>query len=342
MDEKIKITISKNVLAKLENDCDKFIFHKASGEINRNLFYNTLILNYYEQFSSVEEAVKNDLKKIISTYTIEDEQNLADDIIKYLSNKELDSMSTATSILNIKPTKMTDDAVNYINSNLLSSSSISSYYRRLLESYAKFPQFKREQIICKPIYNKICSAIKRNKKVYILLKNGNEIKEASIYTIKASSDELYNYLLFESQSGHPCTLRLSKIKSIDLINASRNISIGNKFLFEKQIRYGIQYPIYSLKEEPVKVRFTEKGLKMFKKIYLYRPIPDSMENNIYTFTCSHYQIVYYFKRFGGEAIIISPEKLNKHLQYFYSNSYQDYLEVLDNDDILEVEMAIER
>lgn len=80
---------------------------------------------------------------------------------------------------------------------------------------------------------------------------------------------------------------------------------------------------------------------MFKKIYLYRPTPDSIHDNIYTFTCSHYQVIYYFKRFGGEAIIVSPEKLTKYLQYFYSDSYQDYTEALD-DELLDAEMAIAR
>ncbi|MDE6407920.1 MAG: WYL domain-containing protein [Anaeroplasmataceae bacterium] len=341
MEEKIKITISKNVLTKLENDCAKFIFHKGTGEINRNLFFNTLILNYYKRFSSIEETTKKDIKKIISSYNTSNEQELTNEIVKYLASKELDTMSTSTTIINIKPTKVTADAIQYINNYLLSASTISSYYRRLFESYAKFPQSQREQIICKPVYTKIQTAIKEKRKVYIILKNGNEIKEASIYTIKASSDELYNYLLFESKNGFSCTLRLSKIKSIEILNATSTISKETKALFDKQIQCGIQYPIYSPNEEPVKVKFTEKGLRMFKKIYLYRPIPDSIQDNIYTFTCSHYQIEYYFKRFGGEAIIVSPEKLTKHLQYFYSDSYQDYTEALD-DDILDVEMAIAR
>lgn len=341
MEEKIKITISKNVLKKLENDCDKFVFYKNTGEINRNLFYNTLILNYYKRFSSIEETTKKDIRKIISSHININEKEITEEIVKYLQNKELDTMSTSTTIINIKPTKVTADAIQYINNFLLSSSTISSYYRRLFESYAKFPQAQREQIICKPIYAKIILAIKEKNKAYITLKNGNEIKEASIYTIKASSDELYNYLLFEAQNGHPCTLRLSKIKSIELLNYPSTISKETKALFDKQIQYGIQYPIYSLNEEPVKVKFTEKGLKMFRKIYLYRPTPDSIEDNLYTFTCSHYQIEYYFKRFGGEAIIVSPEKLTKHLQYFYSDSYQDYTDALD-DDIFDEAIAIAR
>lgn len=340
MEEKIKITISKNTLIKLENDCEKFLFNKSSGEINRNLFFNTLIINYYKQFSSIEETTKRDIKGIISTYTNKS-QEITNEVLRYLANKELDAMSTSTTIINIKPTKLTADAIQYINNFLLIDSSVSSYYRRLFESYAKFSQSKRERIICSPVYAKILSTIKEKKKAYIILKNGNEIKEASIYTIKASSDELYNYVLFESQNGNPCTLRLSKIKSIELLNISANITSENISIFEKQIQYGIQYPIYSLSEDPVKVKFTDKGLKMFKKIYLYRPKPSFIEDNIYTFNCSHYQIVFYFKRFGGEAIIISPDKLTKHLQYFFSDSYKDYVEAYE-EDLLEERIFVKR
>lgn len=53
--EKIKISVPKKTYDTLIKDCDNFDFHKNETTLNKNLFLNTLIVNYYERFSANEE-----------------------------------------------------------------------------------------------------------------------------------------------------------------------------------------------------------------------------------------------------------------------------------------------
>lgn len=85
-----------------------------------------------------------------------------------------------------------------------------------------------------------------------------------------------------------------------------------------------QYPMYNTDNEPIKVQLTEKGKKLFEKIYLYRPTPVSIEGNIYTFNCSANQLLYYFERFGDSALILSPKRLGIVMRNYYYFAWKKY------------------
>ena len=141
-------------------------------------------------------------------------------------------------------------------------------------------------------YNLILESIKKDKQVNIVLTNDHIINNASIYKISHSREELYNYVLI-STSNSTQTIRLAKIKYITLTNLKRDISLDTITLFEKQIKYGVEY--------------------------------DKIEGNDYYFYCSHNQIVHYFKRFGSNAIIISPNDLYTKMKNYYFAASKKYL-----------------
>ena len=64
--EKIKITVPKTTHDILIKDCQNFGFIKKDESLNKNLFLNTLIINYYERFSAIEEEFKDKLLKAIN------------------------------------------------------------------------------------------------------------------------------------------------------------------------------------------------------------------------------------------------------------------------------------
>ena len=66
MDEKIKISLSKNTLDVLKKDCADFKIVKENGQPNMNAFINTLIVNFYEAFSASEETLHEDVKTALS------------------------------------------------------------------------------------------------------------------------------------------------------------------------------------------------------------------------------------------------------------------------------------
>ena len=156
--------------------------------------------------------------------------------------------------------------------------------------------------------------------------NGHIYNDVSIYAIEAAKDELFNYALFFSEKKNR-TVRLAKIKTVLLLAKNVEIPEESKKMFARQIAAGAQYPIYSTDNEPIRVQLSAKGRELFDKIYLYRPIPISIEDDIYTFDCSANQVLYYFERFGGEALILSPKRLGIFMRNYYYFALKKYRSV---------------
>ncbi len=325
--EKIKITIPKNTYDILIKDCENFGFKKVNDSLNKNLFLNTLIINYYERFSANEEQFKEKLLKVINDNVCNNQNELLDQLLTIIQKNESIDNNKETEIINLKPTKLSEKHILFIENNLIGNNSISSYYRNLFTSYAHIPQNFRELIIFKDSYETIMESIEKDRTVCITLNNNDMIKDVSIYKIDSSKEELFNYVL--AYTGHSLlTIRLSKIKYVSLLNTKRSITEDAILTFERQIKYGVQYPFYTPYDEPVIVKLTDKGKQLFEKIYLYRPIPDKIEGNLYHFHCSHNQVSHYFKRFGKDGVIISPLSLVEAMKRYYYISSKKYDKVL--------------
>ena len=325
--EKIKITVPKSTYEILIKDCENFNFYKSGDTLNKNLFLNTLIVNYYEKFCANEENFKEKILKVINDNVSKNQNELLEQIINTIRKNENTESEKKTETINLKPTKNSEKHILFIENHLVGNNSIASFYRKLFNSYAHIPQNYRELIIFKDAYETLTESIEKERTICITLNNNEVIKSSSVYAIVSSKEELFNYVLID-KNNTPMTIRLSKIKYISLLNEKREISNKCKTIFERQIKYGVQYPFYSNYEEPIIVKLTEKGKELFKRMYLYRPIPDKIEGNLYYFNCSHNQVSHYFKRFGKEGIIISPielvESMNKYY-YIGSRKYQEQL-----------------
>lgn len=322
--EKIKITINKNVYNTLLKDCENFGFYKNNNALNKNLFFNTIILNYYEYYSSNEKTFKDNIAKTLSGKINSNDDEIIDKLLEVIRKNEYYKDDKEKEIINLKPTKMTEKTIINIENSLSLYVSLASYYRNLFTSYSNLKQNYRELVIFKENYNLILESIKNEKQINIVLTNDQIINNASVYKISHSREELYNYVLI-STSNSVQTIRLAKIKFVTRINHKRDISSNTISLFEKQIKYGVEYPLLSANEEPVIVRLNDKGLKLYKKIYLYRPTPDKIEGNDYYFYCSYNQVMHYFKRFGSNAIIISPNDLYIKMKNYYFTASKSYL-----------------
>jgi hypothetical protein len=271
-----------------------------------------------------EESLKDELLKSINEYVKKDQNQILDEILNIIRKKDSLEDSNKTEIINLKPTKLSEKQILFIENNLINNNSISSFYRNLFNSYSHTPQNYRELIIFKENYELLNESIIKERKVSITLKNGDTINNASIYKIEHSKEELFNYVLLENSNNKPNTIRLSKIKYVSILNSKREISNEVSSIFERQIKYGVEYPFYSSSEEEVVIKLSEKGKNLFKSMYLYRPIPDKVEDNLYYFNCSHNQIIHYFKRFGYDAIIVSPSHLTEKMHNYYYISYEKY------------------
>ena len=325
--DKIKISVSKSTYDILIKDCQNFGFYKNEESLNKNLFLNTLIVNYSDRFNANEEVFKDSLLKVIENIN-DDQDMLLEKIINAVRNNENKQLDSKTEIINLKPTKLSEKQILFTLNNLINNSSISSYYRNLFTSYTNIVQNNRELIIFKENYELLINSINKNRKVSISLTTGEVINDASIYKVEASKEELFNYVLFCNPNNKPITIRLSKIKYITLLNSKREIPDDVSDIFNKQIIYGVEYPFNSSFEKDVIVKLSSNGKRLFKKIYLYRPIPYKIEDNLYYFNCSHNQVMYYFKRFGYDAVIISPLEVTEAMKDFYYISSRKYDKIL--------------
>lgn len=331
MEEKIKISIPSSTYQILIKDAQLFDFCKSENQINRNLFINTLINNYYEEFSNDENTFHDDLKKLLVNIDYKSKEDLFDNIISLLNKKsQLKIKADKTVSLSFKPIKISKNAIEYINNVLINNESISSYYRRLLNSYIHKPLNERELIIFKDTYALLMKSIKSDVKVCLFLKNGNIIKNISVYAVCSSSDELYNYILGIDENNKLYTIKLYKINNVTLTPHRRIIVDKVRKIFDRQIKCGVQYPIYFDDDAEIIVKLTDKGKDLLKKIYLYRPNILKIQGDLYFFNCSYAQITHYFKRFGKEAIIISPENLTYELIGFYSKAKKQYMNYIQS------------
>ena len=325
--EKIKITVSKNTYEILIKDCENFNFYKNNDALNKNLFLNTLIVNYYERYSANEELFKEKLLKVINENTHKNQFDLLEQIVSLIQKNDSIESNKKTETINLKPTKNSEKHILFIENNLLGNNSMSAFYRNLFNSYAHIPQNYRELIIFKNTYETLMESILKERTVCITLTNNEIINGASVYKIESSKEELFNYVLI-NKNNSPMTLRLSKIKYVSLLNEKREITEKCSTIFERQIKYGVQYPFYTNYEEPVIVKLTERGKDLFKRIYLYRPVPNKIEGNLYYFNCSHNQVTHYFKRFGKDGMIISPIELTESMSRYYYVASKKYEESL--------------
>ena len=325
MEEKIKISVPETVLEALRKDCADFKLLKANGERNFNLFINTLVANFYEEFCAAEMKLRERVEEAIAAVPERYKGEVAAKVLKLyaVGNRE---RSGKSSVFAFKPTKLSEYAVEYIERVALKDESLSSFYRRMLTAYSEKHKNQRERIIHRENYEKLCEAMKNGVAVSMVIADEETSRRASVYAVAEGKDELFNYVLAYNGKNNT-TCRLASVKSVFLLTERAEIPKSNAELFEKQIKYGAQYPFYNTDGKPIKVQLTEKGKALFRKIYLYRPEPVRIEGDVYTFECSANQLIYYFQRFGENAIIISPGKLGVFMRNYYYFALKKYREI---------------
>lgn len=330
MTEKIKISVPEKIYELLRKDAKDFRILKPSGEENLNAFINILVINFYEEFSADDESLRESIKGALSVIPEKYAKEAFSEVMNAITKREKDENLGKSVALSFKPTKSSETVTVYIENVLLKNEAISSFYRRLFIAYSKKLKNEREKIIHKHNYELLISAVKKGLQVCISLDNGQVYNNVSVYAIEPAKDELFNYVLCFSDKKNR-TLRLAKIKTVSLLAKNAEIPEESQSMFARQIAAGAQYPIYSTDNEPIRVQLSAKGRELFDKIYLYRPIPMEIDGDVYIFNCSANQVLYYFERFGSEALILSPKKLGIFMRNYYYFALKKYRSIYGKD-----------
>lgn len=328
MEEKIKIYIPESVNNILLKDMERFEFFKKDGSLNKNEFYNTLIVNYYEQYEENQGSIFERIKESIRERTDLKEHNIDDlaaDILQYVDVRtyQLDRQRYDVSIA-MKPTRKSSDDIDYIQNCLLGNSTLSNYFRNMFASYSLLPQDKRETIIFKQNFDLINDAIENDRKIYFTTEKSSAPHIVSPYMVANSKEELFNYLLCK-YNNFPYSFRMSRIRQIKMLNESRDLTKPIIEVFDRMAKNGPQYS-YEVKKPqvPIKVKLSERGQNMYRMMYLHRPQYYKAEGDIFYFDCSRQQAFQYFSRLGANAAVLEPKDLRDDLHRFFERAGRRY------------------
>ena len=326
--EKIRISVSNYTYDILLKDMDAFDILKSNGEVNRNEFLNKLILNYADEYLLKSKKQLRTIEGIIDKHVDLDEYdrtNLTNDILESIKEQEtLKNNKDESIIISLKPTKESEPLIDYIINEQIENQSISSFFRQMFDSYVNMTQNNREKVLFSDVYDLLIKSINRKRKVYLNFRNKKgQSFLGSLYCVKSNTEELFNYCLFDV-NGKQQTVRLCKIKSVKITNEPASINPELIPVFDFQIENSLAYPVTKKDFEIVVIKMNELGEKMYRKTFLYRPRIYKKDGDMYYFKGSHMQIFNYFKRFGGSAIIVSPQSLKERMEKYYRDSFYAY------------------
>ena len=182
------------------------------------------------------------------------------------------------------------------------------YWRNIFFTYINNLRYKREEILFENKFKDIREAIKTEKKIKI--KYHKYIRLVNPYFIKVSDSENRSYLFCYCEKNNDYrNYRISEIEEIWLTNEKNEIR-DKKYIDDVRKNFD---PFLSYKNR-VKVKFTEKGIELYKKVLANRPRLIEEKDGIYTFECDNKLAMIYFAQFYSKVKILEPEELKTILK----------------------------
>ena len=178
------------------------------------------------------------------------------------------------------------------------------YFRNIFFYYAQQSKKSRELFIFKNITEKIMYGVENKKKIIVTFADGTK-KTISPYYMASSELELKNYLFsYDEEEKKFKNFTLRNIKAV-YVTEKKVYEGENDFVREVIENFD---PFLSYNKR-VKVKFTDEGLEILKRVKTYRPKLLKQEGNICVFQCSELQGKRYFSAFWNEAEILEPLEL---------------------------------
>ena len=334
------LNLSKEAWLCIDDDINNFT--NPRNKKNLSGFLNTVFNNFYrEANASISIRITNyqdELNNILKQFEIGIESNILFTLKEKLIENETFKLKQNISQIKGEGRKfrINNDNLKILedsHENLFYDNSLGLYLKAIFEEYTKKPYYLREQIYFKEHIDKINYSLKNNQMIKITLINNVKFW-VSPFSLETEKTQTFNYLIgvareFNKNQTPPKTIssfRLSKIKDIYISERKSNISNQLKNSISKQLNNsGPQF--MSSTECLIKVKLTEKGKKKYSSQIYMRPTYTKIEDDIYYFYATETQIIYYFFKFGNDALIIEPIALKKYLEKFYYESYIAYKEI---------------
>ncbi len=325
MTEKYKIYIPEDMKSRLMNDAELFEFMKKDGSINLNAFLKELLVNYFDEYrdrkAKLLDTILTDLGQFPSI-SPDDAEAIADKIINtYMKSDKYRSDRNTAITLTVSGRSL--DVMRAIENNLLTDISLSQYINDLFSSYLSIARNNREMIIFRDTFEELNKAI-RNKRIITFSTSSadNLVFTVKPYIIAASKEEQCNYLLC-SDTTHR-SLHTYRVSRITALYTTSDCFIPDDDDFQKLQDIARRNPSSTSRNIDAVVQLTDRGVHKFHMIVKNRPDVLRREGNTYYFSWPKRALEDYFRRFGYDALIISPEECQESMRYFYGRSLDIY------------------
>ena len=325
MTEKYKIYIPEDMKSRLMNDAELFEFFKKDGSINLNAFLKELLVNYFDEYrdrkAKLLQTILTDLSEFPSV-SHTDAETIADKIINtYMKSDKYRSDRSTAITLTVSGRSL--DVMKAIENNLLSDISLSQYINDLFSSYLSIARNSREMIIFRDTFEELSEAI-QNKRIITFSTTSSRdlVFKVKPYIIAASKEEQCNYLLC-SDVEHGA-LHTNRVSRITALYTSSECYTPDEDTQQKLLEIARRNPQSASKSIDAVVKLTDRGVHKFRMIVKNRPEVLKKEGNTYYFNWPRGALEDYFRRFGYDALIVSPEECRESMKAFYGRSLDTY------------------
>lgn len=300
-------------------------------------FLNIVFTNFYEEANASlvtkSEIYENKLRK-----TLNIKRNEENNTIAILKNAFLNDL--AIEISNSKSKKKTQTykketkfKLNNENYNIITKSNDllhpiykqkeRIYLNALFEEYTKLTSAQRESIYFKQYIDILNISTKVHKCMISIYTKNKKTIIINPYAIYTDSTNTSTYLVGTTDKyNNVIVFRLKNILSISFVKNSE-INKTNFDTIDQLIKErGIANVNGQMNE--YKIKLTQEGIKNFNITLNMRPKVICIENDIYTFNSTDFQMTNYFFKFGSDALVISPESLKIQFETDYEKALGNY------------------
>ena len=334
--DKINIYVPREVGELLDSDNEMFEMFKSDGVTpNRNQFLTQLVAGYYDTYTRELQVKYEAILEELSLTQVDRKtrEQIASNILKRLTLSRTNKRIGKTAMhFSLKPTNKTESLIRKIRREIEKKDYVSRYLANMLASYSEKPFSQRERIVFRDSYDILVACCKKQQPVYFVSTTNEQVDHEVVpYMIATGQEEMHNILLCQEENKQTHQLeaqayRLNRIRGINRSERVATLQDNVKQRLEAMRKQGPQYAIND--DVEVCIRLTKKGRGMYKKIYFGRPSYIREENKpdgcYQYYQCSYNQLELYFRRFGADAVIISPESLRSKIADFYRMASESY------------------
>lgn len=337
------INLSTRAMEIIERDM--IYFNDDHDLKNKSGFINQIITNYYDQFPLAMDVALKQISSIKETLDGEKfEQKLTRRIIEELNNEIMKNL------INEYSKKYTSDVqfklklnkanvalleelgeAKYFN-NFAPRSGASFYLKILLESYSSLSVEERERIYFKETISVVERAIK-NKTIIQFKFYEQNLRIAPISIHRHHDQQSLTLIAVDEEPnkfGGPSIYNDIKIKELSVGNARElktHKAKSNFVLSQDKLDTFLDVKKSSRETQIFTIRFTPGGLKRFwleEDVLPFVGIKSQDDGSTYLFKTTETHIFLHLFKYGGQAVIISPEDARDRFARLYKASLETY------------------